>query len=227
MDTTRFESLINDLFSLEVNTIVKQGMMATKMPNPAHALIDIAIDYSVALCRLGGNALSSDSEASYQAFDELRESASARARELQGLSKDKAIAKTQLPKALSDREAADVLLLCRIRDTSDLLKEIFTKSPGGKATQFKRDSANDFRPEQLPLTDQQRMVLRKAWEIGTEEVVLQTSVTLDGDVVSRIRPDFATPEKRGFLEAHQRGVDTSITFWKALVGVVRAMFGRP
>lgn len=226
MDTTRLENLINDLFSLEVNTIVKQGMMATKMPNSAHALIDIAIDYSVALCRLGGSPGVGDSKASYQVFHDIREGASARARVLQGLSQDKAVAKTQLPKALSDREAADVLLLCRIRDTCDLLKDIFLKSPLGKATEFTRDSANDFQPEQLPLTDRQRMVLRKAWEIGTEEVVLQTSVTLDGDVISRIRPDFATPERRGFLEAHQRGVDTSIAFWKALVGVVRTMFGR-
>ena len=37
MDTTRLENLVNDLFSLEVNTIVKQGMIATKMPNPARS----------------------------------------------------------------------------------------------------------------------------------------------------------------------------------------------
>lgn len=226
MDTTRLENLITDLFSLEVNTIIKQGMLATKMPNPAHALIDVAIDYSIALCRLGGEPGNAEGEASFRVFDELREGAARRARALQGLSEDKAVAKTQMPKSLSDSAAADVLLLCRIRDTSDQLKDIFGKSPGGKATRFDRNSANDFQPEQLPLTDKQRLVLRKAWEIGTEEVVLQTSVTLDGDVVSRIRPDYAMPEKRGFIEAHQRGVDTSIAFWKALVNVVRAMFGR-
>ena len=226
MDTTRLENLINDLFSLEVNTIIKQGMLATKMPNPAHALIDVAIDYSIALCRLGGEPGTSEGEASFRVFDDLRQGAARRARALQGLSEDKAIAKTQMPKPLSDSAAADVLLLCRIRDTSDQLKDIFAKSPGGQATSFDRNTANEFRPEQLPLTDRQRLVLRKAWEIGTEEVVLQTSVTLDGDVVSRIRSDYASPEKRGFIEAHQRGVDTSIAFWKALVGVVRSMFGR-
>ncbi|HET9932580.1 MAG TPA: hypothetical protein VFQ35_17880 [Polyangiaceae bacterium] len=227
MDTTRLENLINDLFSLEVNTIVKQGMMATKMPNAAHALIDLAIDYSVTLCRLGAeNPMPGDSEASYRVFHDIREVASKRARVIQGLSEDKELAKTQMPKALSDRESADVLLLCRIRDTCDQLKQIFAKSPGGEATRFDRGSANDFRPEQLPLTDRQRLVLRKAWELGTEVVVLQTSVTLDGDVVSRIHPDYAEPEKRGYLEAHQRGVDTSIAFWKTLVGIVRSLFGR-
>lgn len=226
MDTTRLENLVNDLFSLEVNTIVKQGMLATKMPNAAHALIDLAIDYGVALRRLGGDPGPSESVASYQAFHDLREGASKRARVLQGMSEDKAVAKTQAPKALGEKEAADLLLLCRIRDTSDLLKAFFLASPRGEKTSFTRDSANDFEPGQLPLTDKQRLTLRKAWEIGTEEVVLQTSVYLDGDVVSRIRPDYALPEKQGFLEAHQRAVNTSIGFWRALVDVVRSMFGR-
>lgn len=226
MDTTRLENLVNDLFSLEVNTIVKQGMIATKMPNPAHALIDIAIDYGVALRRLGGDPGPSEGEASFQVFDDLREGASKRARVLQGLSEDKDVAKSQVPKALTDSEAADVLLLCRIRDSSDLLKVLFLKSPRGTKTRFDRQSANDFEPGQLPLNDRQRLILRKAWEIGTEEVVLQTSVYLDGDVVSRLRPDYAAPEKNGFLQAHQRAVDTSITFWRALVDVVRSMFGR-
>ena len=102
MDTTRLENLINDLFSLEVNTIIKQGMLATKMPNPAHALIDVAIDYSIALCRLGGEPGTSEGEASFRVFDDLRQGAARRARALQGLSEDKAIAKTQMPKPLSD-----------------------------------------------------------------------------------------------------------------------------
>ncbi|MFZ5891742.1 MAG: hypothetical protein ACOY0T_11865 [Myxococcota bacterium] len=226
MDASRLESLITDLFSLEVNTIVKQGMIATKMPNPAHALIDLAVDYAVTVRRLGGDPGAFDGEASFAVFDALREGASRRARVLQGLDADKAAAKYQSPKALSDAEAAEVLMLCRIRDTSDLLKALFLKSPGGKKTHFNRDSANGFQPNQLPLSDRDRLMLRKAWEVGTEEVVLQTSVYLDGDVVSRIRPDYALPDKQGFLDAHQRGVNTSIAFWKGLVDVVRSMFGR-
>jgi hypothetical protein len=196
------------------------------MPNAAHALIDLAIDYGVALRRLGGDPGPSESIASYQAFHDLREGASKRARVLQGMSEDKAIAKAQAPKPLSEKDAADLLLLCRIRDTSDLLKTFFLASPRGEKTSFTRDNANDFEPGQLPLTDKQRLTLRKAWEIGTEEVVLQTSVYLDGDVVSRIRPDYALPDKQGFLDAHQRAVNTSIGFWRALVDVVRSMFGR-
>jgi len=223
MDTTRLENLVNDLFSLEVNTIVKQGMMATKMPNLAHALIDLAIDYGVTLKRMGASIGEVEGEASAQIFDELRELASAEARVLQGLPRDKAQAKSsaQKPRALDDRQASQLLLLCRIRDTSDMLKVLI---PAG--VRFTRDSANAFEPSQLPLTDRQRLTLRKAWEVGTEEVVLQTSVYLDGDVISRLRPDYALPEKQGFLEAHQRAVNTSIAFWRSLVDVVRSMFAR-
>jgi hypothetical protein len=223
MDTSRLESLVNDLFSLEVNTIVKHGMMATKMPNVAHALIDLAIDYAVTLKHLGASTEEVKGEASAEIFHALRELASAEAREAQGLPRDKELAKmsNQAPKRLEDDEAARLLMLCRIRDTSDTLKALM---PGGVS--FNRDTANAFQPSQLPLTDRQRLALRKAWEIGTEEVVLQTSVYLDGDVISRLRPDYALPEKQGFLDAHQRGVNTSIAFWKSLVDVVRSMFGR-
>jgi hypothetical protein len=236
-DQNRLENLLNDLFSLEVNTILKQGMMATKMPNAAHALIDIARDYAYELNRLdpakwqelpntvehvppppGPQSGPPLDDALGETFHQLRTRAARAARALQGLPRDEEAAEKALPTAkLTDAENANLLLLCRIRDTSDQLKGLV---PEGRS--FNRQNADD---EVIPLDDRQRLVLRKAWEIGTEQVVMQTVVYLDGDVITRIRPDIAEGNRRDLLDVHQKGVDTSMAFWRHLVDVVRSIVG--
>lgn len=47
------ESLIQNLTKLEINTIIKDGMTARKMPDPANALLDIALSYSWKMTTLG------------------------------------------------------------------------------------------------------------------------------------------------------------------------------
>jgi hypothetical protein len=218
----RLENLLNDLFSLEINTIFKQGMTATKMPNAAHALIDIARDYALGLNRLDpatweelpDKVSHDDSE---ETFDQLRTRAAEAARAVQGLSRDAKVAEKETPANLNDAEQANLLLLCRIRDTSDQLKGLVPKG-----TSFNRQTADN---ELIPLDDRQRLVLRKAWELGTEQVVMQTVVYLDGDVITRIRPDLAEGNRRDLLDVHQKGVDTSMAFWRHLVDVVRSIVG--
>lgn len=50
--TTAARELFDDLLSLEVNIIVKPGMTARKMPDVAHALLDIFSDFDTWLCSL-------------------------------------------------------------------------------------------------------------------------------------------------------------------------------
>jgi hypothetical protein len=148
----------------------------------------------------------------------LRKRAADAARELQGLPRNEKAAEKALPTAkLTDAQNANLLLLCRIRDTSDQLKGLV---PAGRS--FNRQNAD---AEVIPLDDRQRLVLRKAWELGTEQVVMQTVVYLDGDVITRIRPDIAEGNRRDLLDVHQKGVDTSMAFWRHLVDVVRSIVG--
>ncbi len=66
-------------------------------------------------------------------------------------------------------------------------------------------------------------VVRKIWEVGTELVLVQTSVQLDGDVVTRISETLLSPEMaethRIILTAHQENVSTAISHWRSLVEV--------
>lgn len=61
-------------------------------------------------------------------------------------------------------------------------------------------------------------MLRKMWEIGTEEVVAQTVVHLDGDVVTRFRRGLDGPgQGPPVMEAHRMGVDVALSSWRHLV----------
>jgi hypothetical protein len=60
--------------------------------------------------------------------------------------------------------------------------------------------------------------LRKMWEVGIEEVVAQTVVQLDGDVVTRFRRVLdATSHGAPVMEAHRMGVYVALSSWRHLV----------
>jgi hypothetical protein len=58
--------------------------------------------------------------------------------------------------------------------------------------------------------------LRKIWEIGTETVVMQTVLWIDGDATHRIHPGFADPAHQQLLAIHSASVSMSLTYWKTL-----------
>jgi len=80
-----------------------------------------------------------------------------------------------------------------------------------------------WRPRQLGpylLAPTDYLKIRKVWEVGAEEVVAQTVVHMDGDVMTRIIPRLTTAAGRDTLAIHQQAVETSVAYWQ---GMVRAM----
>ena len=69
-----------------------------------------------------------------------------------------------------------------------------------------------------PLAAREIAILRKAWEIGTDEVVLQTTVALDGDVIFRVDSRYSTEAKRMLFELHDQSVSVAMRTWKDVVG---------
>ena len=70
------------------------------------------------------------------------------------------------------------------------------------------------------MTPDERVTLRKIWEVGTETVMLQTTIQLDGDVLTRLRPfrddtDAARYERLHTL--HREGVETALATWQTLI----------
>jgi hypothetical protein len=92
----------------------------------------------------------------------------------------------------------------------------------------KKDSISTFRlmpgreaeQQELNLDLRQLLVIKKANDIGTEKVVLQTIIGIDGDVTTRISQAFANQPVSFINEMHHEATDISVKFWENLVNVV-------
>ena len=73
------------------------------------------------------------------------------------------------------------------------------------------------KPPELPLSTTDRVTLRKIWELGCEEILMQTVVQLDGDVVTRLTDDGAKEEASVLHRLHSEGVRVATQSWRHLV----------
>lgn len=228
-----------DLFALEVNTIVKEGMTAAKMPSSRRrALHDIARTYHQALealtftdedlandkernevtAELVGRSMREPTEFKYsgkESFKELRARADRAGRVLRRRGGD---------------HRAEIAKMNLISEQSLGLIEVFRELRGRYPNDEQRWN-NDFAPEEinelirhgirLDLAFHQLAKIRKAWDLGTEQVVAQTVISLDGDVTTRIAVENVAGITRDeVLGFHRQSVDLAATYWAKLATVL-------
>lgn len=237
----RLRELARNLLSLEVNTILKENITAERMPAVGHTLIDIAGEYSRFLCEVGydldpyftrgpvdASAVVSgwrqtrafDSAAltiSVETFDRLRWAAKA--------------AGATAAAAPGGLTAVQTSILDRICNNADTLKEILKRPDAAKAIPLGATRAdllarrNDDANTQADLAVEDLLALRKIWEVGTEEVVAQTVIHLDGDVVTRVRDLSRQPGGDVLLDVHRQSVDVAVSSWRYLLEVLGHIAG--
>lgn len=64
------------------------------------------------------------------------------------------------------------------------------------------------------------ILVRKAWEIGTETVLFQSVIQIDGDVVTRLSPQIGSADRAFLSELHKGSVQTSMARWQAMFDLV-------
>jgi hypothetical protein len=242
-------STIYDLTHLEINTIVKDEMSASKAPSsPRLILHDLSKKFHLKLISLGekylefigtenenavqlfrGNELFMGS--AYNSFKELSLSAlNANIR----LTNDKKKVKGHFSE---DEVNSDIKMFQRIETISNdvrrILKIVDTikGEPTSEGETYKFDEpefVNNFRilkseevkKLELKLDLRQLMLFKKANDIGTEKVILQTIIGIDGDVTTRIANAFADNPVKFINEIHNESIGISVKFWESLVNVV-------
>ena len=229
----RFTDIATDLFNIEVNTILRDNITAQKMPIPRHALIDIGKMYKKAMEQMemvyesGEEAPESEQlgehYGSFAGYTHLRQWASR-------LMKDAYGGRIEL----SNNQLS---ILPRIKDNSDLLKGMFTNLAHDHSeivigtsewdwlvNNYSRSDLGSYAPSTLPLNEQQLVLIRKIWELGTEVIVMQTIVQVDGDVITRLNSNFLDttyyPEVRSY---HNKGVEIALNHWAGLVTVAKEL----
>lgn len=212
----QIKTIAQDLINLEVNTIIKPNMTGRKMPKPRQTLIEIAKKYNLELIKMGFPLDHGDIRlGSFESFERIR----IRADEGTEMFKAKA-----LKKKLSDEEAAELVLLNRIKTMSDQIRVIFKSLRMRKVEAWDNDyTREDVEDQQqpLPLTPDEIVMIRKIWEMGLEEIAMQTVIQLDGDVLTRIQSKYANEDSAIIHELHNQSVNTALAFWGGLIGIVK------
>ncbi len=89
---------------------------------------------------------------------------------------------------------------------------------------IERNSMNEV--ADLDLTPEQVNRIRKAWEISTEQIQLQTVIQIDGDVATRISEAFLRNINKTLLEIHNNSIVTATGFWQSLVKAFGEIAGK-
>ncbi|MCW2238976.1 hypothetical protein [Azospirillum canadense] len=272
---SQFVDLARSLLTLEINTVLKSGMSAEKMPLVGDALIDIAQDYFVFLCeqsnvfgerRTGvlatwaaplsegfdwGRAPFAPSAGAkdgtryladfllhdlpgndpargttVQVFDNLREVASW-LRQMQAVVLDAAQEPDAGPEVIHaasqiDRDSPPILT--RIQRNSDQVMDIM-KRRGLTALSLQRGMDEDAR-RMADLKTADIVIVRKAWDMGTETVVMQSTIQIDGDVVTRVLKGRDTASNGVIIGVHRDAVDTSFRYWSFMVDALGRFAGK-
>ncbi len=208
-------AVANDLLNLEVNTIIKSNITGEKMPDPRHALIDIAKVYAVKLTELG-QPLEDDRllPGTHDYFEAVRKSAKKAINVME---------QTAQAGGLTRRQKADLAILLRIKTMSAHIKSILnalgqrTKSTG--TLDFDRTSIEQTKIPAFTASELTR--IRKIWEMGDSQIAMQTIIQLDGDVITSVQPFYADACHQGLHLIHSQGVATSLQFWQGLINIVQ------
>lgn len=183
----RFGDIVRGLLSLEINTILKEGMSATHVGPPRDALEDIATCYASWLGKHGSNVPSPDGSVTASYF------------------KDTLAVEASKVRAGPAANGTSVIAT-RIQRSSQALAAMFDKLVTA-----------DPDPDEL-------VQLRKIWEIGTEEVVMQTVLWIDGDATQRIHPMCVDKSYEQLLSLHAASVTAALGYWKGLGDMVLSFF---
>jgi hypothetical protein len=116
----------------------------------------------------------------------------------------------------------DTNLLERMKTNSDQFISIFARLNQDQREPLRLTrSENNLQPPAVELLPEHLIVVRKAWELMLDEVIMQTTIQIDGDVLTRIRRGLMTdPDGPTAIKLHDKAVATSTAFWGKLVEIL-------
>ena len=227
-DEQRLGALVRDLFTIQVNTLIKPEITSSAMPDVRIALCDIAERYQRYFVERGTDTRAAEPlPGSFATFTALEATA---AREQDRLGAEVT--------ALDEPEQVDYYRLSRIRrhsaqvcmclrrcarrhgidlDSGNTGDAAFRRAANA-FTRAELTSADDI--EDLDLERSEYATIRKIWEIGLERVAMQTVVELDGDVFTRVRPEFARDPEPGLQALHEASVRLGVGHWATVVDII-------
>lgn len=250
-----FREIGHDLINIETNTILAHGMTGRKMPSYPHALHDIIIMYAEFFVDEVGLDLDSfwtAFEANGEKPEELKPKISATGAFTKDPDNGEAtfnILRWAAYAVLAHAKKADQgghqitagkrTILNRIRRNCDQLKTIVESLAKQPATE--KNATDKFigkrrgelcamsalpEPPKLPPAPPEHLTrIRKIWDIGTDRIVLQTVIQLDGDIIFRATKAYAQASQHPLVEAHRRATDIGLKHWSSMFELIASLVG--
>lgn len=236
----RTDSLVrrvaSDLLTIEVNTIIKPCMTARKMPPPPVALFDIVdnyADYVAQSAQLLGD-VSVVEELDLRAPETNgRKSFTRVLYNAEFLEKHFSL-QVSADDAEDDERKTRVVILRRICHYSHLminiLKDLELQYPSQSGFDFWDASHQDLYDHyneaiNISIDPHYISLIRKSWDMGIEQVVMQTVIQLDGDMISRIQKGFEKEEFHGLQQLHLATCRMGVETWETMTKLVIHFIG--
>ncbi len=216
----KLSEVAEDLFNLEVNTIIVDRISAVKMPDPRHALIDIAKAYHYRMQVFGVVVPLTDQDlGSHSGFERLGQAAK------DWLTEFKERCRTG---AQTDHDLQSVYLFDRVNtkcaQICAMMKRLEARGIAGWDNAMGRSGV--AQAVKMDLDPKDMLLIRKTWELGTAQIAIQTVVQLDGDVMTRISPAYAHGGWQGLHRVHHKGLHVSMGMWKEMVGLIETLLAK-
>jgi hypothetical protein len=212
------ESIARDLCTLQINTILKSHITGSSMPAIRFALCDIASRYGEKLMELGLDfdavKPQGKTQGGFSRFDLFQRLA-------------KGLSKTLRQENKPQENAAKLNTLQRIQNNSNQLKALLkgdTAQRRNELTRVEIRSQFDKGLKDLELERKDHLTVRKLWELGLETIAIQTVIELDGDVTTRIQPQYSTDDNVTLHKLHHSSVDLSYNYWLSLIKLIGEVF---
>lgn len=233
-----FKNLTNDLLRLEINTVFKEELTMEKPRNIRFVLLSLANQYRLKLNEFEGYAYRIDPNFEGFVFQNKLGGKASYKEIITHAEKLQAFFKLHL-EHVQDKNAASTLkgflsMLTRIRKQSFSILDVFKELAAENQTPQRGEVDNEYEvgefddlPE-LELDPAQTLVIRKAKEIGTQRVVMQTVVQVEGDITSYVTSKFLEmdeEDQRIVSEVHNSAMMTSIRMWQYLFETVKTLAG--
>lgn len=249
LNKDKLQKGLYDLTHLEINTIVKSNMTASKITNsPRRLLYELAKVYHLELVNLGNKYSSYYKDYSnknelfreeikykgsgYNSFKELANKAK---NSKKWLTDNKLL----IHEIDNDELLEDAMILERINLNCDDIRNMVKKhlnldseisfedefdNPLAIEKFRREENKKKKRQKELDLELEELLRLKKMNDIGIEKILTQTIIGIDGDITTRISKNFAESPNIYITETHQEAISISIKYWTTLIEIFSNFF---
>lgn len=203
---------LEDLTHIEINTIIKDGMLSTPPPSTLNEMVvNIFTTYKNKLILIVNWNKYENNKIDYAKLNSFKKLHAT----LTDIQSDFTLKKIKL-------DDKDYILFLRLISFCEYLDST------QKFILYNNESVYNLPIPTLQNTEylinapiKDRVKLHRTYDIGVEHVIMQTRFSLDGDVVTRIEKDFATSPQQTIIDIHNKQINISVKYWESLIGLAK------